>query len=162
MCRFVTVRIFSLLCALSSSALFAEGTRQFPSLGRVATEAEISAWDIAIGPHGKELPTGSGSVAQGRQVYTQYCAYCHGATGVEGPDNRLVGGQGSLDTNKPIKTIGSYWPFATTIYDYIARAMPFPAPGSLTPNQVYAVMAFLLHANEIVDKDPVLTGKNLA
>ncbi len=152
----------ALLSSLTSSVIFAEGTRQFPELGRVATQMEINAWDIAIGPRGGELPTGSGSVAEGREVYAQYCAYCHGATGVEGPDNRLVGGQGSLDTDKPVKTIGSYWPYATTLFDYISRAMPFPAPGSLTPDQVYAVTAFLLHANDIIEEDTVLTDKNLA
>ncbi len=142
--------------------VLAEDGRQFPGVGRLAKDAEIKAWNIAIGPRGDELPAGSGNVAAGREIYAQYCAYCHGVTGQEGPDHQLVGGRGSLSSETPVKTIGSYWPYATTVYDYIARAMPFPAPGSLTPDQVYAVTAFLLYANDIIDSNAVLTEKNLA
>lgn len=151
-----------LFVALASTSLSAEQLRQFPNIGRPAQEVEIKAWDIAIGPHGNELPVGKGSVAQGREVYAQQCAYCHGPTGTEGPDHRLVGGKESLTGTQPVKTIGNYWPYATTLFDYISRAMPFPTPGSLTPNQVYAVTAYLLHANQVLDKDIVLDKNNLA
>ena len=158
--QYFTVPI-AIALVIGSEVLAGDG-RQFPGLGQVAKETQVKTWDIAIGPRGEELPQGSGNVADGREVYAQHCAYCHGATGQEGPDHRLVGGRGSLSSEAPVKTIGSYWPYATTLYDYISRAMPFPAPGSLTPNQVYAVTAFLLHANEIIDSEAVLTDQNLA
>ena len=154
--------VCGLIAILMSASGAADQPRHFPNIGRAAKAVEIKAWDIAIGPHGNELPTGSGSVSEGRDVYAKQCAYCHGATGTEGPDHRLVGGQNSLQNTQPVKTIGSYWPYATTLFDYIARAMPFLAPGSLTPDQVYAVTAYLLHANQIVDKDAVLDKSNLA
>lgn len=131
-------------------------------LGRVIEPAQIAAWDIAIGPRGSELPAGSGSVEAGAALYGARCAMCHGATGVEGPDPVLVGGQGSLASIKPLLTIGSYWRYATTLYDYIYRAMPFVAPGSLTPDEVYALCAFLLNANGIVDDGAVLDRISLA
>jgi len=121
----------------------------------------INDWDIAIGPAGAELPAGSGSVADGAAIYAQRCAMCHGATGREGPDPVLVGGQGTLTSEKPIRTVGSYWAYATTLYDYIYRAMPFVAPGSLKPGEVYALCAFLLHANGIVALDAVMDRDSL-
>ena len=121
--------------------------------GRAPTVEEVQAWDIAIGPGGQELPIGSGSVAAGATVYAQFCAACHGAKGNDGADAKLTGGHGTLDSAKPVQTIGSYWPYATTIFDYVRRAMPFTAPGSLSNNDVYAVTAFLLEQNEIVAAD---------
>ncbi|WP_253906561.1 c-type cytochrome [Chitinophaga sp. SYP-B3965] len=115
------------------------------NLGRIATAAEIKAWDIDVRPDGRGLPEGSGTVSEGRNIYTAKCALCHGKTGVEGPYNVLVG-----DTTKA-KTIGNYWPYATTLFDYTRRAMPFNQPGSLTDNEVYSITAFLLHANKIID-----------
>src|SRR3989449_547628 len=100
-------------------------------LGRTATDEEIRAWNIDVSPTGEGLPPGQGTARQGAQVFAAKCAMCHGPTGKEGPKDRLVGGQGTLTTGKPIKTIGSYWPYATTLYDFINRAMPFNAPGSL-------------------------------
>lgn len=121
-------------------------------LGQPASEQQIASWDIAIGPHGNELPQGEGGVAEGATIYASKCAHCHGASGREGPDPVLVGGIGSLASEKPLLTIGSYWPYATTVYDYIARAMPFTAPGSLRADEVYALSAWLLHANGIIDR----------
>lgn len=121
--------------------------------GRTPTPEEVRAWDIAIAPDGRELPGGSGDVGSGAAIYAAHCAACHGANGHEGPDNRLVGGRGSLADPNPQLTIGSYWPYATTVFDYIRRAMPFPAPGSLDDTQVYAVTAWLLHQNGIVAAD---------
>lgn len=130
-------------------------------LGRVATPDEIRAWDIAVAPDGEGLPAGRGTVAEGVSVYAEHCAGCHGATGVEGPNPKLVGGQGTLGSAHPVKTVGSYWPYATTLFDYIYRAMPFVAPQSLTPDQVYAVTAWILFRNGLLDKDAVLDRETL-
>lgn len=130
-------------------------------LGRPATEAEIRAWDIDVSPSGDGLPPGRGTVKQGAAVFARKCAACHGPTGVEGPRDRLVGGQGTLTTSHPIKTIGSYWPYATTLFDYIRRTMPFSAPQSLTPDEVYAVVAWLLYRNGIVDERTALDARTL-
>jgi len=125
-------------------------------LGHVPDAAAIAAWDIAIGPSGEELPDGSGTVAAGREIYDEQCAMCHGASGREGPDPVLVGGRGSLADPKPVLTIGSYWPYATTLFDYINRAMPFLTPGSLSPDEVYGLCAYLLNANGIIADDAVM------
>ena len=130
-------------------------------LGKPATEADIKAWEIDIAPNGAGLPQGRGTVQQGATLYAAKCAACHGRTGTEGPNDRLVGGQGSLATDHPIKTIGSYWPYATTLYDYIFRAMPFTAPQSLTPDEVYSLVAWLLHQNGIIQKDAVMDVRTL-
>ncbi|MDP3090631.1 MAG: cytochrome c [Nitrospira sp.] len=129
--------------------------------GRSATAAESAAWNIDIDPTGAGLPTGRGTVQQGAAIYANKCAACHGPTGVEGPQSQLVGGQGSLTTDKPIKTIGSFWPYATTLYDYVHRAMPLNAPQSLTPDEVYAVVAWLLHQNGIIPADAAIDAQTL-
>jgi len=129
--------------------------------GRTPTTAEIQAWDIAIGPDGKELSSGQGSAREGVTLYQSKCAMCHGANGNEGPQDVLVGGQGSLATAKPLRTIGSFWPYATTVYDYIYRAMPFYAPGSLSPSEVYALTAYLLFRNGIIGEDEVIDARTL-
>jgi cytochrome c len=130
-------------------------------LGRPATEEEIRAWNIDVAPTGEGLPLGRGTVKQGAEVYAAKCASCHGPTGMEGPKDRLVGGQGTLATGKPIKTIGSYWPYATTLYDYIKRAMPLNAPQSLTADETYAVVAWLLFQNKIIVEDAVMDAQSL-
>jgi len=140
------------------------GVAEEPALygfGRPATEADIKAWNIEIDPNGAGLPPGRGTVQQGAAVYANKCAACHGPTGTEGPQTPLVGGQGSLTTKKPIKTIGSYWPYATTLYDYIHRAMPITSPQSLTPDELYAVVAWLLHENGIIASDAVMDATTL-
>ena len=130
-------------------------------LGRTAKPDEIKAWDFAISPDGKELPPGSGSATEGAKIYAASCAGCHGKTGKEGPNDVLVGGQGTLNTNKPVKTVGSYWPYATTVWDYINRAMPYNKPASLSADQVYAVTAYLLSLNGIIKDDAVMNAKTL-
>ena len=130
-------------------------------LGRVATQDEIQAWDIDVAPDGEGLPVGRGTVQEGARVYAERCASCHGATGVEGPNPKLVGGQGALASAHPLKTVGSYWPYATTLFDYIYRAMPFVAPQSLTPDQVYAVTAWILFQNGLLEKDAVLDRETI-
>ncbi len=130
-------------------------------LGRTPTADEVRALDIAIGPDGRELPRGRATAAAGRAVYAAKCAACHGATGKEGPQDPLVGGKGSLNTDKPLKTVGSYWSHATTLWDFTYRAMPFDKPGSLTPQDVYATTAYVLFLNEIIGENDIIDEKTL-
>jgi S-disulfanyl-L-cysteine oxidoreductase SoxD len=148
-----------LLCG--PSALADNGHRLHYGIGHRPSDTFIKDRDTAIGPDGAELPPGSGTVAAGAKIYTERCAMCHGASGREGPDPVLVGGRGTLASARPLLTIGSYWPYATTLYDYIYRAMPFVAPGSLAPDAVYALCAFLLNANEIIAADAVMDRVSL-
>jgi cytochrome c len=129
--------------------------------GRPATPDEIKPWDIDVRADGKGLPDGSGTVAQGKQVFADNCAACHGDNGQGGIKDRLVGGQGTLATDKPIKTVGSFWPYATTLFDYIHRAMPYPAPGSLSNDETYAVVAYILSLNGIIPADGRIDRENL-
>jgi len=131
--------------------------------GRAATTAEIAAWDIDVGPDGSGLPPGQGTATEGAATYAAKCASCHGRTGKEGPNDVLVGRgpfPSGTDTESR-RTIGNYWPYATTIFDYIRRAMPSPAPGSLTGNEVYGLVAFLLAQNEIIANDAVMDATTL-
>lgn len=123
-----------------------------PDLGQDATPEEIAAWDISIAPDGITLPLGGGSAQDGAAVYESKCLSCHGEDGAsgEGLADPLVGGIGSLATREPKKTVGSYWPHATTLFDYVRRAMPFDAPMSLTDDEVYAVSAYILALNGII------------
>lgn len=130
-------------------------------IGQAASPAQIAAWNIDVQPDGSNLPAGSGTVAQGRKLYAQACAACHGQKGEGSPMDRLVGGQGSLNTATPVKTVGSYWPYATSVYDYINRAMPFDAPGTLRPDDVYAATAYLLFMNGIIPEDARLDARTL-
>ena len=130
-------------------------------VGRPPTPEQIRDLGAAIAPDGTGLPEGSGTVAAGREIFAAKCAKCHGekAQGDVGP--ALVGGQGTLNTAKPLKTVGSYWPYATTVWDYINRAMPFDQPGLLKPPEVYAVVAYILNLNGIVANDQVMDAKSL-
>ena len=130
-------------------------------IGRIATDEEVRSWDIDVGPDGAGLPEGSGTVSDGAKVYARHCASCHGTMGLEGPMPQLVGGQGTLASSQPVKTIGSYWPYATTLFDYINRAMPFTAPQSLATNDIYAVVAWLLFRNGLIDEDTVMNKETL-
>ena len=136
-------------------------TTQTIDLGRAATTEEIQAWDIAVGPAGKELPPGSGTAKDGSGIYAQKCAICHGPTGEGGAEKALVGGRGTLTTLTPRRTIGSYWPYATTVWDYINRAMPRLQEGTLSPNEVYAVTAYLLWRNEIIGETEEMNAETL-
>ena len=145
------------------AAFCAVANAQSPNygVGRAPSAEEVRAYDTSVGPQGKELPPGRGTAREGASIYAQRCASCHGATGTEGPNDRLVGGEGSLAGDRPVKTVGSYWPYATTVWDYINRAMPLNNPGSLTPNQVYALTAFILFRNGIVQETEVLDRESL-
>ena len=128
--------------------------------GSEASAARVAAWDIDVKPDGEGLPPGRGTVAEGEAVFRLHCVACHGATGTEGPYDRLVGTEpwGDAPTTR---TVGNYWPYATTLYDYIRRAMPQLTPGLLTPDETYAVIAYLLHLNEIVPADAVMDAETL-
>jgi cytochrome c len=148
--------------ALICAALAAQSPKY--GVGRAPAAEEIRAMDLSILPDGTGLPEGRGTVAEGRDVYARRCARCHGANGEGGDEPKqapLVGGRGSLKTPKPLKTIGSYWPYAPTIWDYVNRAMPLDRPGTLTHDQVYSLVAFLLHMNGIIGENDVLDAKTL-
>ncbi len=131
--------------------------------GRPATEAEIKAMDLTILPNGAGLPQGQGDAKQGQAIFKDKCAVCHNDKG-EGRENQypaLVGGVGSLGSKSPVKTVGSYWPYATTLFDYIRRAMPYDQPRSLSTNEVYSVAAYVLFLNGIVKETDELNEKTL-
>jgi S-disulfanyl-L-cysteine oxidoreductase SoxD len=132
-----------------------------PDLGRTATPEEINQADRSVSPDGRGLPPGRGTALEGKLIYLANCARCHGVEGQGGPADKLVGGIGSLDTPRPIKTVGSYWPYATTLFDYIRRSMPYDRPASLGDDEVYAVSAYVLKLNGIVPEDLELNRKSL-
>jgi len=137
------------------------GPTSRPALGRAATPQEVTAWDISIPPTGAGLPAGSGTPKQGEAVYVAKCQACHGEKGVGKPADPLVGGVGSLASAKPVRTVGSYWPYATTLFDYTRRAMPVTNPLSLSNDEVYAVTAYLLYLNGIIGENAVMDARTL-
>lgn len=153
----------STLKVVESGVTVQTGLPSHFDIGRAARKEVIAGWDIEVRPDGLGLPEGSGSVEDGEELYEDKCAMCHGSFG-EGEDQwpKLAGGQGSLVEARPEKTVGSFWPYASTLWDYINRAMPFPAPQSLKPDEVYAITAYVLSLNEIVDDEFVLTKENFA
>jgi cytochrome c len=130
-------------------------------VGRPPTAEEVRAWELTVPPDGQGLPPGSGTAARGQAVFAARCAACHGETGEDSNISRLVGGQGTLATDQPIQTIGSFWQYATTLWGYIRRAQPFDNPGSLPADQVYAVTAYLLHRNGIIGEQEVMDATTL-
>ncbi|MDP4004787.1 c-type cytochrome [Methylobacterium sp. NEAU K] len=152
-------RKFILSAAILTAASSAVQASEF---GRPASPEEIELWDIDVRPDGQGLPAGAGTVAQGKVIFEQKCAACHGEGGQGGIKDRLVGGQGTLASARPVKTVGSFWPYATTLFDYIRRAMPYPAPGSLKSDETYAVTAYILDLNGIMPANATLSKDNLA
>jgi cytochrome c len=149
--------------ALLALAVATPAAAQSPyGIGRAATQAEIAGWNIDIDRDGRNLPPGSGSVSHGAEVFAAQCASCHGAKGEGAVGDRLVGGQGTLASAKPVKTVGSFWPYAPTLFDYIRRAMPQNAPQSLGDDDVYAVSAYILNLNGLLASDATLDAKTLA
>ena len=140
---------------------FAPAQSPTAGIGRAPNPEQLKQIDIDVTPDGKGLPPGSGTAAKGKDVYTRRCETCHGPTGKEGPQDVLAGGRGSLATSKPQKTVGSYWPYATTLWDYINRAMPFDHPSTLTPDEVYSAAAYVLFLNGIVGEHDVLDQATL-
>jgi cytochrome c len=155
--RIAAVAAIALSCATLAHA-------QSPpyGIGRAATPAQIAGWNIDIDRRGDNLPPGNGGVSHGREVFEQQCAACHGAKGEGGVGDRLAGGQGSLATASPVRTVGSYWPYAPTLFDYIRRAMPQTAPQSLSNDDVYAVSAYVLNLNGLLAADAQLDARTLA
>jgi cytochrome c len=148
--------------ACAAVLVAAPALAQAPQFGQPIAAADIAPWDISVGPDGVGLPSGRGTARQGEAVYAAKCQACHGDKGVGGPNDVLAGGIGSLEPGKvPVKTVGSYWPYATTLFDYVRRAMPFPESKSLTNDELYAVSAYILHVNGIVGADDVLDAKSL-
>ena len=133
-----------------------------PNLGRVATPEELAAWDISIGPDGAGLPPGSGTPRQGEAVFVAKCVACHGEKGAGKPNDQLVGGRETLTGDQaPVKTVGSFWPYATTLFDYVRRAMPLNESKSLSNDEVYAVVAYLLQLNGIIDENATVDARTL-
>ena len=152
----------ALLALAAAASLARAATQGHYGIGRTATDAEIAGWNIDIGRNGENLPPGSGTVRHGQEVFAQQCAACHGEKGEGGVGDRLVGGQGTVATPKPIKTVGSYWPYAPTLFDYIRRAMPLSAPQSLSNEDVYAVSAYILNMNGLLPADATLDARTLS
>ncbi len=145
------------LLALCSAA-FAES----PNLGKPIAPEDLASWDISIGPDGAGLPPGSGTAKQGEAVFTAKCQACHGEKGAGRPNDRLVGGQGTLGGDKPaVKTVGSYWPYATTVFDYVRRAMPYNKSKSLSNDEVYAVAAYILNLNGVIGDTDTINAQTL-
>ena len=136
-------------------------TRETPNLGRVATPAEVAGWDVSISPDGSGLPPGRGTSAQGAVVFERKCQSCHGERGAGQPNDRLVGGHGTLASKTPVRTIGSYWPYATTVFDYVRRAMPYTQSHALSDDEVDAVTAYLLRLNGIIGESDVMNAETL-
>lgn len=156
------------VCAGTWSSAFAQSTsKPAVAFGERPTAEQIAGWNIDVLPDGKGLPVGRGTAAEGAQIFAARCAACHGANaeGIpipgQGAFPRLVGGIGTLSGDKPVKTVGSYWPYATVAFDYIRRAMPLTAPGSLTSNEVYSLVAFILSRNGIIPESAVMNETSL-
>jgi S-disulfanyl-L-cysteine oxidoreductase SoxD len=168
--KLATLLAAALAALAASDAASAQGYPSKFDFGASPSEQDIAGIAIAIGADGKGLPVGKGDYATGRKVYEANCAACHGANlqGVpglpdmpSGPALRLIGGRGSLTTKNPVMTVESYWPYATTLFDYVRRAMPFQAPGSLTADEIYAVSAYILAEGNVIDKAMVLDAQSL-
>jgi S-disulfanyl-L-cysteine oxidoreductase SoxD len=156
--KFLAAAAAAALVAFASPVL----AQQSPNLGKPISSEDLASWDISIGPDGAGLPPGSGTVKQGEAVFAAKCQACHGEKGAGTPNDRLVGGQGSLPGDKPpIKTVGSYWPYATTLFDYIRRAMPFNESKSLTNDEVYGVVAYLLNLNGVIPEGETMNARSL-
>ena len=149
---------------VTAATFIAAGTAlaESPNLGRVATPEEIASWDISIAPDGAGLPPGGGTSEQGEAVYAAKCLACHGENGAGKPNDALAGGRGTLVGDQaPIKTVGSFWPYATTIFDYVRRAMPLNDSKSLTNDETYAIVAYLLQINGIIGRGEQIDASTL-
>lgn len=150
-----------LLGACATQGTLQQSSGPGPALGRFASADEVKAWSISIPPSGVGLPAGSGSVQQGLAVYTAKCVACHGEKGAGKPADAIAGGKGTLASADAVRTVGSYWPYATTLFDYVRRSMPVNAPMSLSNDEVYAVTAYMLNINAIVPAEAVMNAQTL-
>lgn len=155
-----TATAFLLILAGTSvtGADFPEG----PGLGEPASGHVVGRWNISVMPGGEGLPPGRGGVSQGRMVYEEYCQVCHAPGGVGDSGDQLAGARMDLTSDWPEKTIGNYWPYATTLFDFIRRSMPMTAPQSLSDDEVYAVTAWLLYINDIIGENDILDAETLS
>jgi cytochrome c len=171
----MTIRNFALLLGIhwAAAALctpaFAQAKKadapeaKAARIGKPASQEKIDAINLTVMPDGKGLPPGKGTAADGKTVFQTKCAVCHNDKGEGRPGQypALVGGAGTINTPKPVKTVGSYWPYATTIFDYARRAMPYDQPGSLKPDEYYAVVAWILNANGIIGENEEMNATTL-
>lgn len=148
------------LCAVFFNFAFAEAP-QSPNLGPPATPEAISRWDIGVMPDGEGLPEGKGTAKEGKMIYEKFCVSCHGPEGAGGSADQLAGAKMPLTSDYPEQTIGSYWPYATTIFDMTRRSMPMDKPGTLTNDEVYAVTAYLLYLNNIIGENDEMNTETL-
>ncbi len=159
-----TLMLFSSISFAKSKKIIVKSANEVHRFhfGKKATPTEIAGWDIDVRPDGTGLPEGEGTAEEGEDLFEEKCSSCHGSFG-EGVKNwpRLAGGQGSLKDERPDKTVGSYWVYPTTLFDYIRRAMPFPAPQSLSADEVYSLAAYILNMNDLIEDDFVLNKANL-
>jgi S-disulfanyl-L-cysteine oxidoreductase SoxD len=156
--KILAAAVPALVLALASTAF----AQQSPKLGKPISPEDLASWDISIGPDGVGLPAGSGTVKQGEATFAAKCQACHNEKGAGQPNDRLVGGQGTLAGDKPaVKTVGSYWPYATTLFDYIRRAMPLNESKSLTSDEVYGVVAYLLNLNGVIPETETINAQTL-
>lgn len=150
------------LAAMSVAAYGGDHASKVPHLGTPMTAEEVAKWDMTIFPDGRGLPQGHGTAIEGRAIFDKTCANCHGAEGRGATAEELVSEPQPLTAEAASKAIGPYWPFATTVFDFTRRSMPPHAPGSLTPDQVYAVTAYLLFANKIIGEKDEMNADTLA
>jgi mono/diheme cytochrome c family protein len=155
------VRKFNLLIATLLIGGTVSAADTSPNLGTPATAEDVAKVYWSTTTDGDNLPAGKGSAKEGEALYAASCIACHGAGGKDGVSRALVGGVGSLATDKPVKSLGSFWPYSTTVFDYVRRAMPYTAPMSLTNDEYYAITAYLLYINGIVKQNQVLDAKSL-
>ncbi len=159
MCRPTLLAVMTAVVLFADAATFAQSPKYH--VGRTPTDEDIRALGIQVAPDGTGLPPGSGTAVEGKEVFAARCASCHGAKAEGGDGPALVGGKGTLATPTPKRTVGSYWPHSTTVWDYVNRAMPFNQPGTLSHDEVYAVAAYVLFLNDIVGEKQVLDAKSL-
>jgi S-disulfanyl-L-cysteine oxidoreductase SoxD len=156
-----TRSVFALLALGLVPGLHSAIAQEGPGLGVPATAEQIASWDLDINPSGAGLPAGSGTAAAGKTVYEQKCLACHGKEGAGQPNDQLVGGHGTIKSAAAVRTVGSYWPYATTLFDYIRRAMPLVQPQSLSNDEIYALTAYLLALNGVIDENDTMNATTL-
>jgi cytochrome c len=158
----MSMREYHAFCAAMMIVIATPAMSQNAQFGQPITPADIAGWDISIATDGTGLPPGRGTATQGEAIYAAKCVACHGDKGAGRPNDQLVGGIGSLAPDKvPMKTVGSYWPYATTLFDYVRRAMPFQDTKSLTNDELYAVSAYILNLNGILGREETLDAQSL-
>jgi cytochrome c len=150
------------LCAAILLVAASATAAETPHFGQAISPADLAPWDISVGPDGAGLPPGRGTPKEGEAVFAAKCQACHGEKGAGKPNDVLVGGFGTIASDKPaVKTVGSYWPYAVTLFDYVRRAMPYQDTKSLTNDELYAVAAYILNLNGVVGADDVIDAATL-